>query len=97
LKGNEFVAKEVDRTPDIKDHPKDAKPSPNSHYAASSNKAHDGEWIERTAALYETEAITCDVCGKIMPKRYWQLKLKKYCSPDCYEMYLNYWKPRYEG
>jgi N-methylhydantoinase B/oxoprolinase/acetone carboxylase alpha subunit len=59
-----------------------------------------GKWVERASALYETEGITCDVCGKIMPRKYWMVNyndaVMKFCDSDCQNMYEIYWKPRYE-
>ena len=59
-----------------------------------------GRWIQRSAALYETEGVTCDLCGKIMPRRFWQVHMKegakRFCDSGCHELYRSYWKPRYE-
>ena len=55
--------------------------------------------MRRSAALYETEGITCELCGKITPSQYWLVpqdgREMKFCNAECHTVYVQYWKPRY--
>lgn len=99
MQNGQHVVREVQRDEKIEDETKYAKPDTAPCPPKSPLKTEKGKWVERSPALYDTEAITCDVCGKIMPKRYWKADEEsqdiKYCDPACYRMYLEYWKPRY--
>ena len=59
-----------------------------------------GRWLARSPQLYETEMITCDVCGKVVPADYWEVTegdhLHRFCDEECECLYQDYWKPNYE-
>lgn len=58
------------------------------------------EWRERSSAPYQTEIITCDLCGKMIPARYWAVTQadgteRIFCDQTCERLYREYWLPRY--
>ena len=62
--------------------------------------ATSGEWRKRSSALYQTEIITCTLCGKMIPARYWSVteddgKEYIFCDQACERLYREYWLPRY--
>ena len=48
----------------------------------------------------ETNIINCQLCGQMIPKDLWVANLdgerKVFCSPECEEIYLQYWLPKYK-
>jgi hypothetical protein len=59
-----------------------------------------GMWRQRSTAIYDTEIITCTLCGKMIPMRYWVVEQadgseKTFCDPDCEQLYREYWLPKY--
>jgi hypothetical protein len=59
-----------------------------------------GKWRNRSTAIYETEIVTCSICGKMIPLRCWVVPQvngseRIYCNPDCERLYLEYWLPKY--
>lgn len=59
-----------------------------------------GEWRERSSVLYETEIITCSLCGKMIPTRYWAVTQadgteRIFCDKACERLYHEYWLPKY--
>jgi len=82
--------------------PQDAGPAP-QHYplrkANAQPSATTGQLRTRTPQPYETEMITCDVCGKVMPSDYWEVvedaHSHRFCDAACERLYRDYWLPRY--
>ena len=60
-----------------------------------------GSWRARTPQPYETEMISCEVCGKVMPADYWEVGddagSHRFCDAECERFYRDYWLPRYRG
>ena len=58
-----------------------------------------GKWEPISDALYATQIHHCDLCGKMMVKRFWQVeysdKSLSFCAPRCETTFFNYWLPRY--
>jgi hypothetical protein len=65
---------------------------------------HDpGRWEERGRAreYFETEAVNCLLCGKIISLRAWVVEKSGseqiFCDADCQRLYRDYWLPRHGG
>jgi hypothetical protein len=58
-----------------------------------------GRWQTRSPRLYEIEALTCDVCGKVIPGDTWVVdedgRMYRFCDQDCERLYRDYWQLRY--
>jgi len=56
-----------------------------------------GHWHPRSPKLYETEMVTCDVCGKVIPGDYWEVieanRAYLFCDAECEHLYRDYWLP----
>lgn len=100
-KDGKYIIKKLHRPQDIADLKNLAKPDNITSIIKDLKKIEKGKWVDRSTALYETEGITCDLCGKIIPRKYWKNESRdaamKFCDSKCYNLYRNYWKPRYEG
>lgn len=58
-----------------------------------------GHWIELKRAWHETEVTSCDVCGRLIPRRAWVFPGAhggqiNSCGADCEELYETYLAPR---
>ena len=60
-----------------------------------------GEWRLRKQALFEPYILSCRLCGKMIPRRYWHALDRdvelSFCDPECEQIYRTYWLPRYGG
>jgi N-methylhydantoinase B/oxoprolinase/acetone carboxylase alpha subunit len=58
-----------------------------------------GGWVSRLPRLYETEAVGCDVCGKVIPRDYWAVedggRSYRCCDAGCERLLRAYWAGRY--
>ena len=58
-----------------------------------------GRWEPISDALYATQIHHCDLCGKMMVKRFWQVeysgKSLSFCDQHCEATWIDYWLPRY--
>ena len=56
-----------------------------------------GHWEENTAKWYEQKMVYCNLCGRIIPKRFWiaeeGTEKLVFCGPDCEQLYRSYWLP----
>lgn len=56
-----------------------------------------GRWEENTAKWFEQTMIYCDLCGRIIPKRFWVVEegneRRLFCNPDCEQLHDDYWIP----
>lgn len=84
--------------------PPNAGPVPQSRplrKASTQPNATTGHWRKRTPQPYETEMITCDVCGKVIPSDYWEVVEStgshRFCDAACEHLYRDYWLPRYRS
>lgn len=62
--------------------------------------SREGVWRQKPTAIYETEIVTCSLCGKMIPVKYWVVgqadgSEKIFCGPDCEQLYREYWLPKY--
>jgi hypothetical protein len=58
------------------------------------------EWRERSNLLFHTSVVTCSLCGKMIPTRYWVVSQddgfeRIFCDADCERLYNEYWLPKY--
>jgi hypothetical protein len=56
-------------------------------------------WVKETRFAYD-EAITyCDLCGRPMRARVWEVRMngttRRFCDRSCEIAYREYWLPRY--
>ena len=56
-----------------------------------------GHWEENSAEWYEQQMVYCTSCGRLVPKHLWIARIDKetkaFCSPECEELYRDYWLP----
>ncbi len=56
-----------------------------------------GHWEENTAKWYEQTMVYCNLCGRIIPKKFWIVEEGSeklvFCDPDCEQLYQDYWLP----
>jgi len=82
--------------------PGDTGPAPVKRAPAQANRPPaplNGQWTKRSSRLYETETLTCDVCGKVVSGDYWVAteggQSLRFCDRECERLYRDYWLPRY--
>jgi N-methylhydantoinase B len=89
---------------DVRDErtPAETGPAPVKRAPAKENRlpaALSGRWVKRSPRLYETETLTCDVCGKVVSGDYWAATEAgqdlRFCDVECERLYRDYWLPRY--
>ncbi len=55
-----------------------------------------GQWLENDAQWYEERILYCDLCGRMISKRYLRAEVENeaqtFCSEDCEELYRDYWQ-----
>ena len=55
------------------------------------------QWLENDAQWYEQRMFYCDLCGRMIAKRYLRAEVageaKIFCSEDCESLYSNYLLP----
>jgi hypothetical protein len=60
-----------------------------------------GEWRLGEIGYLKANRTYCDLCGQLMPGRYWTAEIDGeellFCSPAHEEKYRTYWLPRYRG
>ena len=100
----EEVNGELKIVKDIRDEmdPPETGPSPRKRPLEISNRPPaqlTGHWQTRSPRLYETETLTCDVCGKVIPADYWAVdeggQTYRFCDPKCERLDRDYWRLRY--
>jgi len=59
------------------------------------------KWKKRKINWYETNVISCELCGQVLTQDIWVSEIdgveKWFCSPSCERLYLEYWLPKYKG
>ena len=57
-----------------------------------------GAWREQTPSVWETVVTPCDCCGQVVAKRLWIVDVdggeRRFCSPECEDLYREYVLPR---
>jgi hypothetical protein len=58
-----------------------------------------GRWIEIRRAWHDTALTTCALCGRLVPRRIWQVEIDgeplPFCNQECEALYRSYWLPKY--
>ncbi len=79
-----------------------AAPAPQSRALKHSGRTRvslTGRWRAHRPQLYETEMVTCDVCGKVIPTDYWEVtegdRTYRFCDEQCERLFREYWQPNY--
>lgn len=59
----------------------------------------DADWVELPRQLYVTTICHCDLCGKMVARRflrqYHDGHPKRFCDAECARLWHEYWLPRY--
>jgi len=57
------------------------------------------EWRVAEISYLRTYRLTCDLCGQLVPGRYWWVEIEgqehRFCNPDHERLYHSYWLPLY--
>jgi hypothetical protein len=60
-----------------------------------------GTWQELAPQVWETVVTPCDCCGQVVAKRLWIVDVageeRRFCSPECEQLYRDYVVSRREG
>lgn len=60
-----------------------------------------GRWVEIVRAWHDSSLTQCDLCGRLIPRRGWQVESEghhlMFCNDGCEGLYWSYWYPRYGG
>lgn len=60
-----------------------------------------GFWRQKKDVWYEIKVVNCQLCGQMIPKNMWISEIEAreivFCSPECENMYREYWLPRYRN
>jgi hypothetical protein len=58
-----------------------------------------GTWIEVTRTWHDTAVTHCALCGRLVPRRVWQVEIEgrtlPFCNEECEGLYRSYWLPKY--
>jgi hypothetical protein len=58
-----------------------------------------GTWIEITRTWHDTAVTHCALCGRLVPRRVWQVEIEgralPFCNEECEGLYRSYWLPKY--
>jgi hypothetical protein len=58
-----------------------------------------GEWRESEIGYLEPYRVVCELCGQLVPGRYWLQTAagasRVFCNPDHAAKYESYWLPRH--
>jgi hypothetical protein len=60
-----------------------------------------GEWRESEIGYLKANRTYCDLCGQLIPGRYWLEEVEGeehvFCTPGHEEKYRTYWLPRWRS
>jgi hypothetical protein len=60
-----------------------------------------GSWRVLTRQVWETAVTPCDCCGQVVAKRLWVVEVageeRRFCSPECEQLYRDYVVARREA
>ena len=58
-----------------------------------------GQWEQLDTVWWDTNVVNCMFCGEMMPQRQWVSELggqrRVFHSPECEQLYLDYWVPKH--
>ena len=53
-----------------------------------------GSWVENDARWFELRMVYCELCGRVIAKRGWQVVVdggpRLFCNPECEHLYRSY-------
>ena len=53
-----------------------------------------GTWRTLSPQVWETVVVPCDCCGQVVAKRLWEVEVageeRRFCSPECEQLYRDY-------
>ena len=55
-----------------------------------------GVWTTLTPQVWETVVTPCDCCGQVVAKRLYTVAERRFCGPECHELYRTYVLPKLE-
>jgi hypothetical protein len=59
-----------------------------------------GTWRPLSPQIWETVVTPCDCCGQVVAKRLWVVEVdgeeRRFCGPDCEDLYRDYVASRTE-
>ena len=54
----------------------------------------NGTWRALTPQVWETVVTPCDCCGQVVAKRLWIVEVagveRRFCAPECEDLYRDY-------
>ena len=60
-----------------------------------------GTWKTLSPQVWETVVVPCDCCGQVVAKRLWAVEVageeRRFCSPECEQLYRDYVVARRSG
>ena len=58
-----------------------------------------GRWVEIERTWHDTAVTNCALCGRLVPRRIWQVEIDghplPFCNEECEGLYRSYWLPKY--
>lgn len=58
-----------------------------------------GRWVEIERTWHDTALTNCALCGRLVPRRMWQVEIDgqalPFCNEECEGLYRSYWLPKY--
>jgi endogenous inhibitor of DNA gyrase (YacG/DUF329 family) len=58
-----------------------------------------GKWVEIERTWHDTAVTNCALCGRLVPRRVWQVEIEgrtlPFCNEECEALYRTYWLPKY--
>jgi hypothetical protein len=58
-----------------------------------------GRWVEIERTWHDTALTNCALCGRLVPRRMWQVEIDEqtlpFCNEECEGLYRSYWLPKY--
>jgi hypothetical protein len=58
-----------------------------------------GKWVEIERTWHDTAVTHCALCGRLVPRRVWQVEIDgrtlPFCNEGCEALYRSYWLPKY--
>ena len=69
------------------------------HSSEASRGDQMGHWETLETTWWETNVTNCSFCGEMIPRQEWVSEVegqkRVFCSPECEQLYLDYWVPKH--
>lgn len=69
--------------------------------SAAHLKEGPGYWRENDAQWYEQRMVYCDLCGRLIARRFWKVPIagaeRTFCGPECEQLHLEYLLPKQQA